>query len=68
MVDVVALQKERIEMLESVQKDLYKEIGDKIEIIANLSTVLAYLTDDEFKEFAKKNNWSRVIVDYLEKD
>lgn len=68
MADVVALQKERIEMLESIQKTLYKEIGDKIEIIANLSTVLAYLTDNEFKEFAKDDNWSKVIVNYLERD
>ena len=66
MVDVVELQKERILMLESVQKDLYKELIEKMEIITNLSKVLTYLTDGKFKEFAKEDNWRRVIVDYLE--
>ena len=64
--DVVELQRKRIETLESREKELTLELCDKYQTIADLSHVLAHLTDGRFREFAASQNWNRVITEFLE--
>ena len=66
--DVVELQRQRIDQLEKRNSETLNKLITQIDINANLSHVLAYLTDQKFKHFASENNWNKVIVDYLESE
>lgn len=64
---VVELQREQIERLEKHAMDLANQLQEKIQVIGDLSQVLAHLTDDKFKDFINDdNNWNKVITEYLE--
>lgn len=64
--NVVDLQKERISFLEQKIIELSEMLGKQLDINASLSRVLSHLTDGEFKEYAKEDNWHRVICEYRE--
>ena len=65
---VCELQREEIERLRLQVIQVADEISKQIEVNCNLSRVLSWLTEDRFREFAEKDNWHRVICDYLESD
>lgn len=68
MTGVTELQRLKIISLELQKKELTQQLCCEYETNANLSKVLAYLTDGRFNSFAKENNWQRVIIDYAEGD
>ena len=65
MTDVVELQRQHIKLLEQRMTELTNDLVKQIEINGNLSQVLAYLTDNRFKQYASHDNWNRVICEFL---
>jgi len=68
MTDVVELQRQHIKLLDQRMTELTNDLVKQIEINGNLSQVLAYLTDNRFKQYASRDNWNRVICNFLESD
>jgi len=64
--NVVEIQKQRIAKLEKRIMDMTSTICAQVDVIQNQSNILAYLTDDKFREFASENDWNKVIVDFKE--
>lgn len=60
-----ALQ-DRITQLENLVKDQNKQICDLVETLQSQGMVLSYLTDENFREFAFKLNYNRLISEFLE--
>lgn len=68
MTDVVELQRKRIKQLEERNYKLSQELSTLTDSLHKMSHVLSYLTDDEFRKFAFKLNYERLITDYLENE
>ena len=65
MTDVVELQRLKILNLEKRNSDLVQELCKQIDVNADLSRVLSYLTEGRFREFVKGYDWNSCIGDYL---
>ena len=64
-VNVVYLQKQTIDRLESLVAEQAKQIGELIYTNHNLSQVLHYLTDEKFRDFCFNINYNELINNYL---
>lgn len=68
MVDVVELQRKRIKQLEERNDKLSQELSILKDSLHKMSHVLSYLTDGEFRKFAFKLNYDRLITEYIENE
>lgn len=68
MTDIVAAQKERIDSLEKLISEQSKEINRLLDINRDISQVLHYLTDPEFRDFCFKLNYNELIARFLENE
>lgn len=68
MTDIVEAQKERINSLEKLISEQSKEINKLLDINRDLSQVLHYLTEPEFRDFCFKLNYSELLTRFLENE